>query len=143
MPHKTLPEIAKITGLKDGQSFHHFLRDGMWKVEQARVIRLHLIRQQIGTRSISLCIDERDVKKGNTTDYVAKQYIGNLNKTANGIVSVNACAVIDGITYPLLFKIYKPKSRLKDICGLDSLQNSLNFQVAGKFTLFLCFQSLF
>jgi hypothetical protein len=61
-----------------------------------------------------LCIDETgDVKKGSTTDYAAKQYIGNLGKTANGIVSVNAYAVVDGITYPLLFKIYKPKSRLK------------------------------
>ncbi|HEY9663036.1 MAG TPA: transposase [Allocoleopsis sp.] len=44
---------------------------------------------------------------------VAKQYIGNLGKTANGMVSVNAYAVVDGITYPLLFKIYKPKTRLK------------------------------
>ncbi|WP_088889803.1 IS701 family transposase [Leptolyngbya ohadii] len=111
---KTLPEIAKLVGLKDGQSLHHFLRDALWQVEQVRAIRLHLIRQQIGSRPISLCIDETgDVKKGNTTDYVARQYIGNIGTTANGIVSVNAYAVVDGITYPLLFKIYKPKSRLK------------------------------
>jgi SRSO17 transposase len=127
LPRKTLPEIAKLSGLKDGQSLHHFLRDGVWQVEQVRAIRLHLIRQQIGTRPISLCIDETgDVKKGNTTDYVAKQYIGNWGKTANGIVSVNAYAVVDGITYPLLFKLYKPKSRLKtsdgasDYCGVSS-----------------------
>jgi SRSO17 transposase len=114
LPRKTLPEIAKLTGLKDGQSLHHFLRDGLWSVEQMRGIRLHIIRQQIASRPISLCIDETgDVKKGETTDYVAKQYIGNLGKTANGVVSVNAYAVVDGITYPLLFKIYKPKSRLK------------------------------
>lgn len=75
---------------------------------------MHLIQQQIGVRSISLCIDETgDVKKGETTDYVAKQYIGNLGKTANSMVSINAYAVVDCITYPLLFKIYKPKSRLK------------------------------
>lgn len=53
------------------------------------------------------------MKKGATTDYVAKQYIDNLGKTENGIVNVNACAVVDNLTYPLLFKIYKPKSRLK------------------------------
>ncbi|MBD2465199.1 transposase [Oscillatoria sp. FACHB-1407] len=82
LPRKTLLEIAKLTGLKDGQSLHHLLRDGVWRVEQVRVeqvraIRLHLIRQQIATRPISLCIDETgDVKKGNTTDYAAKQYIG-------------------------------------------------------------------
>jgi SRSO17 transposase len=114
LPRKTLPEIAKLTGLKDGQSLHHFLRDGVWQVEQVRSLRLHLIRQQIGTRPITLCLDETgDAKKGSTTDYAAKQYIGNLGKTANGVVSVNAYAVVDGLTYPLLFKIYKPKSRLK------------------------------
>lgn len=114
LPRKTLPEIAKLNGLKDGQSLHHFLRDAGWDVTQVRAIRLHLIRQQIGTRPISLCIDETgDVKKGEATDYVAKQYIGNLGKTANGVVSVNAYAVVDNLTYPLLFKIYKPKSRLK------------------------------
>lgn len=114
LPRKTLPQIAKLTGLKDGQSLHHFLRDAAWDVGQLRTTRLQLIRQQIGARPISLCIDETgDVKKGTTTDYVAKQYIGNLGKTANGIVSVNAYAVVDGLTYPLLFRIYKPKSRLK------------------------------
>lgn len=111
---KTLPKIAKLNGLKDGQKLHHFLRDSAWEVEQVRAIRLHLIQQQIGKRPISLCIDETgDVKKGETTDYVAKQYIGNLGKTENGMVSVNAYAVVENITYPLLFKIYKPKSRLK------------------------------
>jgi SRSO17 transposase len=114
LPRKTLPGIAKLNGLKDGQSLHHFLRDGVWEVAQVRAIRLHLIQQQIGTCPISLCIDETgDVKQGATTDYVAKQYIGNLGKTENGIVSVNAYAVVKDITYPLLFKIYKPKSRLK------------------------------
>lgn len=111
---KSLPEIAKLTGLNDAQSLHHFLRDAVWDVDQLRTIRLHLIQQQIAQRPISLCIDETgDVKKGETTDYAARQYIGNLGKTANGIVSVNAYAVVDGITYPLLFRIYKPKSRLK------------------------------
>lgn len=114
LPRKTLPEIAKLNGLKDGQSLHHFLRDSKWEVAEIRAIRLRLIQQQIGTRPISLCIDETgDVKKGRTTDYVAKQYIGNLGKTENGMVSVNAYAVVENITYPLLFKIYKPKSRLK------------------------------
>lgn len=34
-------------------------------------------------------------------------------RTANGIVSVNAYAVVGNITYPLLFKIFKPRSRLQ------------------------------
>jgi SRSO17 transposase len=36
-------------------------------------------------------IDETgDKKKGDKTDYVKKQYIGNLGKIETGIVSVNA-----------------------------------------------------
>lgn len=61
------------------------------------------------------CIDETgDEKKGKATDYVAKQYIGNLGRTANGIVSVNAYVLVDNITIPLLFKIFKPRHRLKE-----------------------------
>lgn len=68
----------------------------------------------IGEREVILCIDETgDQKKGKSTDYVTHQYIGNLGKTENGIVSVNAYAVVDGITYPLTFKIFKPKNRLR------------------------------
>jgi SRSO17 transposase len=114
LPRKSLPEIAKIVGLKDGQSLHHFLRDSSWNLELMRQVRLEIVKAAIGTRSLILCIDETgDAKKGNTTDYVTKQYIGNLGQTKNGMVSVNAYGVVDGITYPLLFKIFKPKSRLK------------------------------
>jgi len=114
LPRKTLPEIAQVVGLKDGQSLHHFLRDGTWQVGQVRGKRLEMTRQQMGDRWMTLCIDETgDAKKGTTTDYVARQYIGKLGKTDNGIVSVNAYGVVDGITYPLLFKVFKPRSRLK------------------------------
>lgn len=45
----------------------------------------------IGDQEIILCIDETgDKKKGKSTDYTARQYIGNIGKTENGIVSVNA-----------------------------------------------------
>ena len=55
----------------------------------------------------------RQRKKGTHTDYVARQYLGRLGKVDNGIVSVNIYGVKDGITFPLIFEIYKPKSTLK------------------------------
>lgn len=71
------------------------------------------LKQALAGRAFTLCIDETgDRKKGKTTDYVASQYIGNIGKVANGIVSVNAYGVLDQITFPLLFKVYKPRSRL-------------------------------
>lgn len=32
LPRKTLPEIAQLNGLKNGQGLHRFLRDGIWDV---------------------------------------------------------------------------------------------------------------
>ena len=114
IPRKSLAAIAQSVGLANAQSLNHFLQHASWQVEDLRARRLWLIKQLIGARSIIWCIDETgDKKAGKTTDYVAKQYIGNLGKTANGIVSVNAYAVVDGITIPLLFKVFKPRTQLK------------------------------
>ncbi len=42
-----------------------------------------------------------------------RQYIGNIGKVDNGIVSVNAYGVLGDLTFPLMFKVFKPKRRLK------------------------------
>lgn len=114
LPRKSLPAIARAVGLEDGQPLHHFIAQARWDVTDFRARRLERIKKVLYGRTIILCIDETgDRKKGETTDYVARQYIGNLGKIDNGIVSVNAYAVVDGITFPLLFKVYKPKTRLR------------------------------
>jgi SRSO17 transposase len=59
-------------------------------------------------------IDETgDRKKGKKTDYVARQYLGSVGKVDNGIVSVNAYGIYSNITFPLNFKVFKPKGTLK------------------------------
>ena len=110
---KSLPRLGK-TVHADPQALHHFLANAEWSVEALRSKRLDLLRQALGTTPFILCIDETgDRKKGHTTDYVASQYIGNLHTLANGIVSVNAYGVLGSTTFPLLFCIFKPESRLK------------------------------
>ena len=114
LPRKSFPRIARAVGLSSSQKLNHFLTEAGWETSLLREVRLEIIRQLIGKKEIILCIDETgDVKKGKATDYVAKQYIGNLGKTERGIVSVNAYGIVEGITYPLLFKIFKPKGCLK------------------------------
>jgi SRSO17 transposase len=114
IPRKTLPAIAKAVGLNNEQALLHFLTESPWDVQVLRSRRLALILQVLQRRKISLIIDETgDKKKGQATDYVDRQYIGNLGKIENGIVSVNAYGMIEGIAFPLLFKIYKPRKRLK------------------------------
>ncbi len=111
---KTLPEIAKIVGLDNHQALHHFLTESPWDVQELRRQRLELILYILKGRPIILIIDETgDKKKRNTTDYVKRQYIGNLGKTDNGIVAVTAYAVLSGMTFPLIFEVYKPRERLQ------------------------------
>lgn len=114
LPRKSLPAIAKLVGEADSQGLHHFVSQGAWSVEALREARLGLLQQALGGRVFVLCIDETgDKKKGKSTDYAARQYVGNLGKVENGVVSVNAYGVLDNITFPLLFRIFKPEKRLK------------------------------
>jgi len=110
---KSLPRLAQTTK-SDPQAFHHFLAEADWSVEALRAVRLELTRQALRERPFILCIDETgDRKKGKTTDYAAHQYIGNVHTLANGVVSLNAYGVLDTVTFPLAFRIYKPQQRLK------------------------------
>lgn len=111
---KSLPAIAQVAGLDNAQPLHHFLTESPWQIQNFRQQRLHLIKQSLGEREIVLVIDDTgDRKKGRQTDYVKRQYIGNLGKIENGIVAVTAYGVVDSIAIPLLFEVYKPKERLK------------------------------
>ncbi len=103
-----------MTGLDQEQSLHHFLTKSPWSAKQLRKQRLSLILQELKGRKIFLIIDETgDKKKGKSTDYVSRQYLGKLGKIDNGIVAVTAWGLIDGITFPLTFEVYKPKGRLQ------------------------------
>jgi SRSO17 transposase len=100
-------------GLDNEQGLLHFLTESPWTVKSLREARLKLILQILADREIVLIIDETgDKKKGNATDYVKRQYIGNLGKVEQGIVVVTAYGLLEGMTFPLLFEVYKPKERL-------------------------------
>ncbi|NES00569.1 MAG: IS701 family transposase [Symploca sp. SIO1B1] len=115
LKRKSLPEIAKIVGLKNEQGLHHFLSKSPWSAKELESRRLEVLVKILEGVEIEVIIDETgDAKKGKTTDYVKRQYIGNLGKIENGIVSVNAYGHYQGITFPLTFKVFKPQGRLKE-----------------------------
>jgi SRSO17 transposase len=61
----------------------------------------------VNGRALILLIDETgDCKKGNSTDYVKRQYIGNVGKKENGIVAVTAYGLVEGMIVPLTFEVY-------------------------------------
>jgi SRSO17 transposase len=109
---KSLPEIAKVVGLKSAQSLHHFLAQSPWSVEEVKKRRLEKTLEVLKGEKIILVIDERDRKKGKKTDYVARQYLGSIGKIDNGIVSVNAYGIYHNLTFPLICKVFKPQKRL-------------------------------
>jgi len=88
--------------------------DAFALASELRKQRLSLISQELKGRKILLIIDETgDNQKEKSTDYVSRQYLEKLGKIDNGIVAVTAWGLINGITFPLIFEIYKPKERLK------------------------------
>ena len=110
-----MPKIAKVVGLENEQGLHHFLTESPWLAKEIEKRRLSIILNVLEGREIDVIIDETgDKKKGKKTDYVKRQYIGNMGKIENGIVSVNAYGHYQGMTFPLKFKIFKPKERLKE-----------------------------
>lgn len=112
---KSLPVIARAVGVKNHQNLHHFLTESPWTIQQLRQRRLELILKVVNGRTLILLIDETgDCKKGKITDYVKRQYIGNVGKKENGIVAVTAYGLVDGMILPLSFEVYKPRERLKD-----------------------------
>ena len=115
LKRKSLPAIAKAVGLENAQGLHHFISQSPWQAEDLETRRLKIILAVLEGREIIVMIDETgDKKKGKKTDYTKRQYIGNLGKIENGIVSVNAYGYCEGMTFPLKFKVFKPKERLKE-----------------------------
>ena len=111
---KSLPEIAKVVGISSPQSLHHFIANSPWSVEKLENRRLTITLQALKAQKIIVVIDETgDRKKGKKTDYLARQYLGSVGKIDNGIVSVNAYGIYENITFPLMFRVFKPKGTLK------------------------------
>lgn len=75
---KSLPAIAGVVGLENEQSLHHFLTASPGSVKALERRRLRVILDMLNGQEITLIIDDTgDRKKGNTTAYVKRQYIGN------------------------------------------------------------------
>ena len=101
--------------MSSSQSLHHFLSNSPWSAKELKSRRLTSTLKALNERKITVVIDETgDRKKGKKTDYVSRQYLGSIGKIDNGIVSVNAYGVYENITFPLIFKVFKPKGTLAE-----------------------------
>src|ERR671939_936470 len=114
--NKTLPVLAALVPGAERQRLHHFLHNAPWDAMELNQRRLALWQAdpRLGPHaSGALIVDETgDRKRGQGIVLAAQQWIGKLNFTANGVVSVTSHWA-DGTRHvPLGVRAYRPASRL-------------------------------
>lgn len=96
------------------QTLQGFLSESDWNERQVQGERIKLLRNDPTTAPTAqgvLVIDETgDHKDGHKTANVARQYLGNLGKIDNGVVSVTSLWADEQVYYPVEVEPYTPES---------------------------------
>ena len=97
---------------------HHFIADSPWDASKINQRRIEIINQCSQTkfrRGFSLILDYSGHRKsGNFTAGVGRQYIGEIGKTDNGIVTVTTHYYDDKKSLPLDIELYQHSSSLPE-----------------------------
>jgi SRSO17 transposase len=116
--NKTLTALANTEPLagaqrREAQSLQWFLSESGWDQEQMNERRLELLFEEPlsapNTQGVLVIDEHGDRKWGKKTAHVGKQWLGNLGKTENGVVSVSSLWADEGVYYPLEVEPYTPK----------------------------------
>ena len=115
--NKTLTALANtepVVGAqhRQAQSLQWFLSESTWDSHTLNDRRLDLLRADPTSAPDDqgvLVIDETgDRKDGHKTAHVGRQYLANLGKTDNGVVSVSSLWADERVYYPLEVEPYTP-----------------------------------
>ena len=115
--NKTLTALANtepVAGAqrREAQSLQWFLSESGWNPEEVNERRLELLLEEPATAANGggvLVIDEHgDRKWGKHTAHVGRQWLANIGKTDNGVVSVSSLWADEGVYYPLEVEPYTP-----------------------------------
>jgi hypothetical protein len=121
--NKTLTALANtepVAGAqrKEAQSLQWFLSESGWDQQELNGRRLELLFEDSATAPNGegvLVIDEHgDRKWGKKTAHVGKQWLGNIGKTDNGVVSVSTLWADEGVYWPQDFEPYTPAHHFQD-----------------------------
>jgi DDE superfamily endonuclease len=119
--NKTLTALAgaePVVGAQHGavQGLQFFLSESPWDQEQLNQRRLELLVADPATRphdhGVLVIDDSGDRKDGRHTAQVARQYLGSLGKTDNGIVAVTSLWADERVYWPVHVQPYTPAGRL-------------------------------
>jgi SRSO17 transposase len=107
-----------VVGAQDPavQRLQFFLSESHWDAEQINARRLELLMADPVTAphegGVLVVDDSGDRKDGHATAHVARQYLGSVGKTDNGIVVVSTLWADERVYYPLHVAAYTPAGRL-------------------------------
>jgi hypothetical protein len=98
------------------QGLQWFLSEARWDAEQVNRRRVELLVADPATRpqdqGVLVLDDSGDRKSGRHTAHVARQYLGSLGKTDNGIVAVTSLWADERVYWPIDAVPYTPAARL-------------------------------
>ncbi|MEJ7841202.1 MAG: IS701 family transposase [Rubrobacter sp.] len=115
--NKTLTALANaesVVGAQHAraQSLQWFLSESGWDLDAVSTRRLELLGAEPGSAPDGngvLIIDEHgDRKDGKKTAHVGKQYLANIGKVDNGVVSASSLWADEEVYYPLEVEPYTP-----------------------------------
>jgi DDE superfamily endonuclease len=98
------------------QGLQWFLTESSWDAERVNQRRLALLVDDPATaphdQGVLVLDDSGDRKAGTKTAHVARQYLGSVGKTDNGIVAVTSLWADERVYWPVHVVPYTPASRL-------------------------------
>jgi hypothetical protein len=115
--HKTLTGLSNtepVVGaqLSRAQRLQWFLSESNWSEREVQAERLRLLRADPSTapneRGVLVIDETGDRKDGHKTAHVSRQYLANLGKIDNGVVSVSSLWADAGVYYPIDVEPYTP-----------------------------------
>jgi SRSO17 transposase len=114
---KTLTALANtepVSGAqrKEAQGLQWFLSESTWDQEKVNERRLELLLKDPTTapdkRGVLVIDEHGDRKWGRHTAHVGRQWLANIGKTENGVVSVSSLWADERVYYPVSFEPYTP-----------------------------------
>jgi len=114
IPEKSVEPIALNAGVPV-RTLQEFLSQHRWDHDRARDRLQHIIRDEhAGPNAIAIFDETSDVKKGDKTPGVQRQYCGAVGKKENCIVTVHLAYARDGFHALLDGELYLPESWADD-----------------------------
>lgn len=120
--NKTLTALANtepVAGAqrREAQSLQWFLSESGWAAENVNERRLELLFEDPSTapngRGVLVIDEHGDRKWGRHTAHVGRQWLANIGKTENGVVSVSSLFAEEEVYYPLEVEPYTPSHHFR------------------------------